>query len=161
MVDVSTVNKNSPEANWNWQTGGRADGRADKPVYWEAAPPKKCKNKKFQVWNVFLKLPNNIGIPGFFFQSGPIPKLCRFIALPPSPQNAFYWAQPLVATVGGPSHWSGARSLPDSTEPALKFSLGVCHGVANPRCGPWVCLFCLSVGPLCLGLNCDFIFLHK
>ena len=32
MVDVSIGNETSPEANWNRQT--------DKPVYWEAAPPK-------------------------------------------------------------------------------------------------------------------------
>ena len=36
MVDVSIGNETSPEANWNRQAGGRRD----KPVYWEAAPPK-------------------------------------------------------------------------------------------------------------------------
>ena len=36
MLDVSIVNETSPEANWNRQAGGQAD----KPVYWEAAPPK-------------------------------------------------------------------------------------------------------------------------
>ena len=32
MLDVSIVNKTSPEANWNRRTG--------KPRCWEAAPPK-------------------------------------------------------------------------------------------------------------------------
>ena len=41
MVDVSIVNETSPEANWNRQADSRmADGRTDKSVYWEAAPPK-------------------------------------------------------------------------------------------------------------------------
>ena len=36
MVDVSIGNETSREANWNRQTGRQTD----KPVYWEAAPPK-------------------------------------------------------------------------------------------------------------------------
>ena len=47
MVDVSIGNETSPEANWNRQTDRQADGRTDKPVYWEAAPPKiKCQGQK-------------------------------------------------------------------------------------------------------------------
>ena len=44
MVDVSIVNKTSPEANWNRQTGGqtgrRAGRQAGKPMCREAVPPK-------------------------------------------------------------------------------------------------------------------------
>ena len=40
MVDVSIGNETSPEANWNRQTGRQTGRRTDKPVYWEAAPPK-------------------------------------------------------------------------------------------------------------------------
>ena len=38
MLELSL--KTSQEANWNWQAGTQADGQTDKPVYWEAAPPK-------------------------------------------------------------------------------------------------------------------------
>ena len=38
IVDVSIVNETSPEANWNRRT--------DKPMYWEAAPPKKVSHLK-------------------------------------------------------------------------------------------------------------------
>ena len=37
MVDVSIVNETSPEANWKRRT----NGQTDKPMCWEAAPPKK------------------------------------------------------------------------------------------------------------------------
>ena len=40
MVDVSIGNETSPEANWNRQADMQTGGRTDKPVYWEAAPPK-------------------------------------------------------------------------------------------------------------------------
>ena len=32
------------KANWNWQTGRQTNRQTDKPMYWEAAPPKN-KNK--------------------------------------------------------------------------------------------------------------------
>ena len=44
MVDVSIVNENSPEANWNRQADKQTDRQTDrqtgKPMCREAAPPK-------------------------------------------------------------------------------------------------------------------------
>ena len=45
MVDVSIVNKTSPEANWNRQTDRQTDGQTGKPICREAAPPKIRKQK--------------------------------------------------------------------------------------------------------------------
>ena len=48
MLDVSIVNKISPEANWNRRTDRQADRQTDggtgKSMCREAAPPKKLKD---------------------------------------------------------------------------------------------------------------------
>ena len=53
------------KANWNWQTGRQTDRRTDKPMYWEAAPPKNFYQQSCCPQNAKIKLwgcPQNRGM---------------------------------------------------------------------------------------------------